>query len=213
MFWKKRNKKNKLIRIEFPDVLKNEKLNHRNIEFYNALFSLTEDSVTMENSLYLIKIYHSTKLHEMRNKSLKLLYNKDFEHLEDFFIAAYKREGYLDMKILALRGLAQFKPENEIEKILLKFNAVLKRRPEKTPCNYKEYELLKGKNSLPYLLKRYKYDCFIETLNIVEKQYNEMPDAFKGHFTVDESGEIISLRSKEKSSEMMNNYFETVGTR
>lgn len=73
--------------------------------------------------------------------------------------------------------------------------------------------MLKGQNALPYLVDRYGYPCFKETLEIVEIQYNEMPDAFKGHFTVDLDGEIIQLRSSEKSRKMMDEFFKKLGMR
>jgi hypothetical protein len=213
MFGRKRNKDKKTDKVEFPDILKDEDINHRNSEFYNAFFSLTKDSITDDNSIYIINIYKTTKLPEMRNKSLKLLYDKDYDYLKEFFEAAYKRERYLDMKMLALRGLSQFITEDNIKDILVKFNKILKKRPDNTPYNYQEYELLRGQNSLPYLVKRYNYKCYAETLEIVEKQYNDMPKAFKGHFTVDENGEIVLLRSSEKSSKIMDKFFKKQGMR
>ncbi len=213
MFGRKRIKDEKTVKIEFPDILTNENINHRDYEFYSAFFSLTQDSITEDNFIYIVKIYQTTKLPEMRNKSLKLLYDKDYDNLKEFFTAAYKKERYLDMKILALRGLAQFITEDDIKDILIKFNKILKKRPDSTPYNYQEYELLRGQNSLPYLIKRYNYKCFIETLEIVEKQYNDMPKEFKGHFTVDENGEIVKLRSSEKSSKMMDKFFKKQGMR
>ncbi len=213
MFGFKKNKDSKSVNIEFPDILTKENINHRNFDFYNAFFSLTKDFIMENNSNFIIKIYQTTKLPEMRNKSLKLLYDKDYGHLKDFFTSAYKKERYLDMKMLALRGLAQFITENEIKDILISFNKTLKKRPDSTPYNYQEYELLRGQNSLPYLVKHYRYNCFVETLEIVEKQYNDMPEAFKGHFTIDENGEIIKLRSTEKSTKMMDDFFKQKGMR
>jgi len=213
MNWKKRDKDNKTGIKEFPEILKQENMNHRNHEFYTAFLDLTSDCITENTSRIIEQIYQKTKLVEFRKQSLKLLCQKDFDHLADFFQAAYKRERYLDMKILALRGLAHFIPESEIEKLLTKFNTTLKKRPQSTPYNYQEYELLKGQNALPYLVDRYNYSCFKETLEIVERQYNEMPDAFKGHFTVDLDGEIIQLRSPEKTRKMMDEFFKKLGMR
>lgn len=213
MIWKKRNKDTKTMIKEFPEILKQENVNHRNQEFYTAFLELTPDCITAVTSRIVEQIYQTTKLVEFRKQSLKLLCQKDFDHLAEFFQSAYKRERYLDMKILALRGLAQFISEKEIEKLLTKFNTTLKKRPQSTPYNYQEYELLKGKNALPYLVDRYNYPCFQETLEIVERQYDEMPDAFKGHFTVDSEGGIIQLRSPEKSRKMMDEFFKNQGMR
>ncbi|SFT40050.1 hypothetical protein SAMN05216474_0351 [Lishizhenia tianjinensis] len=213
MIWKKRNKHTETVIKEFPEILKQENMNHRNYEFYNAFMELTSDCITEDTSRIIEKIYQTTKLVEFRKQSLKLLCQKDFDHLVKFFADAYKRERYLDMKILAIRGLAQFISESEIDKLLTKFNTTLKKRPQSTPYNYQEYEFLKGQNALPYLVDRYNYPSFKETLEIVERQYNNMPDAFKGHFTVDSDGEIIQLRSSEKSRKIIDEFFKKQGIR
>ena len=176
--------------------------------FQDAFKSLTENDVKDDKEIKaVINIYTTAKDLYIRNTCIKLLYNKSSEMLKDFFEKAFKKERYLDMKILALRGLVNYIKENDIKKLLTKFNKTLRKRKETTPYNYQEYELLLGKNSLPYLHKKYPYDCIKETLNIVQKQYNEMPDAFKGHFTVDENGNTVALRSPRESSKMINDFF------
>ena len=185
----------------------NEKVNERNVEFRNALFSLNKKVINKSNIVHLIRIYKKTKHIELRNRIIKLLYEFDFPELNDFFNLVYKKERYLDMKLYALRGISQFATEKEIEKILLKFNLTLAKRQKSTPYNYQEYELLRGKNALPFLVEKYGYSCFVETLNQVNNQYNQMPDAFKGHFTTDENGEIVNLRTSEKSRKMISNFF------
>lgn len=57
-------------------------------------------------------------------------------------------------------------------------------------------------------MEKYGYACFIETYEQVNRQYNAMPEAFKGHFTTDEVGEIISLRKPKKVKKMMDNFWE-----
>lgn len=192
---------------KFPDLLTDEKVKDSNKDFRNALFSLDKKSIDKDNSVHLTRIYSAKKQLDIRNKVLRLLYDFDFPHLKDFFDTTYKKERYLDMKIYALRGLSHFVSEKEIEKLLIKFNLTLLKRQETTPYNYQEYELLRGKNSLPYLVQKYNYNCFKETLNQVNEQYKAMPDAFKGHFTIDENGEGVSLRSPEESSKMIKDFF------
>ena len=192
----------------FPEMLIVEGIHHRDIKFRDALFSLRENDINEQSAIYIEKIYKDTKLPEIRNKCIKLLYNKHYAFLENFFLFAYKKERYLDMKIIALRGLAQFLSEESICLLIQKFNETLVKRPEKTPYNYQEYELLKGKHALPYLIDRYGYKCLKETLKITNKNYDRMPDAFKGHWTTDENGEITWLRSPEESSGMMSDFFE-----
>jgi len=191
----------------FPSILTDEKIKDSNKDFRSALFSLDKNSIDKDNFIHLVRIYSTTKQLDLRNKALRLLYDFDFPELKDFFDNAYKKERYLDMKIYALRGLSQFTNEKEIEKLLHKFNLTLLKRQETTPYNYQEYELLRGQNSLPYLIEKYNYNCFKETLNQVNAQYNAMPDAFKGHFGINENGEFLSLRSPEESSQMIKDFF------
>ncbi|WP_206531887.1 hypothetical protein [Sphingobacterium sp. DR205] len=192
----------------FPEILTNEKINDRHIEFRNALFDLDKNVISVENSHYLTNIYYSTKQLDIRNKILKLLYDFNFATLKEFFANAYKKERYLDMKIYALRGLSNFMEEKEIAKLLDKFNQTLAKRQETTPYNYQEYELLRGKNALPFLVEKFGYSCFKETLEQVNKQYDAMPDAFKGHFTTDENGESVMLRKPEETKIMMDKFWE-----
>lgn len=191
----------------FPDILTDEKIKDSNKGFRNALFSLDKKFIDKDNYVQLTRIYSATKQLDIRNKILRLLYDFDFPELKNFFDGAYKKERYLDMKIYALRGLSLFVSEKAIEKLRLKFNLTLLKRQETTPYNYQEYELLRGQNSLPYLIQKYNYNCFKETLNQVNEQYNAMPDAFKGHFTIDENGEFVSLKNPEESSKMIKEFF------
>ncbi|MFH6957619.1 hypothetical protein ACHRV1_09435 [Flavobacterium aquidurense] len=191
----------------FPAILTDEKIKDSNKDFRNTLFSLDQNSINKDNFAHLTRIYSATKQLDIRNKILRLLYDFDLPELKDFFGNAYKKERYLDMKIYALRGLSQFVSEKEIEKLLQKFNLTLSKRQETTPYNYQEYELLRGQNSLPYLIQKYNYNCFKETLNQVNQQYNAMPEAFKGHFTINENAEFVSLRSPEESSQMIKDFF------
>ena len=191
----------------FPAILTDEKIKDSNKYFRDALFSLDKATIDRDNFVYLTRIYADTKQLDLRNKVLRLLYDFDFPELKDFYENAYKKERYLDMKIYALRGLSQFINEQEIAKLLQKFNLTLLKRQETTPYNYQEYELLRGQNSLPFLVKKYNYNCFKETLTQVNQQYDAMPDAFKGHFTTDENGEFVPLRNPEESSKMINDFF------
>lgn len=192
----------------FPEILTIEIINERHIDFRNALFSLDKSAISLENLEYLTNIYNSTKQLDIRNKILKLLYDFDFAILKEFFSNAYKKERYLDMKIYALRGLSNFIEEKEIIKLLEKFNQTLAKRQETTPYNYQEYELLRGKNALPFLIKKFNFNCFKSTLDQVNKQYNAMPEAFKGHFTTDENGEIVMLRKPEEIKSIMDKFWE-----
>jgi len=192
---------------KFPEILSDGKVDERHIDFRSALFSLDQKSIAPENISTLTAIYLSTKQIDFRNKILRLLYSFDFSELKGFFESAYKKERYLDMKIYALRGLAQFAEEKEIEKLTVKLKMTLAKREQSTPYNYQEYELLKGKNALPYLVERYRYTSLKDLLAQVNEQYERMPDAFKGHFTTNEEGEFVNLRTPGESSKMIDGFF------
>lgn len=192
----------------FPEILSDEKAKQKHPDFRKALFDLNPNNITAENGHHLVRIYTDTKEISYRSKILKLLYDHTDPELQSFFEMAYKKERYLDMKIYALRGLARFSNEKEIEKLVSKFKITLAKREETTPYNYQEYELLRGKNALPFLVGKYDYECFKDLLDQVNEQYERMPEAFKGHITTDESGEIICLRTAGESSKMIRDFFD-----
>ena len=192
---------------QLPDILTRGGVNESGVNYRNALVGLSEDDIDEDSAHVITAIYNGTKQQYYRNLCLKLLYNKPYRILRDFFAKAYKRERHLDMKLLSLRGLAQFADEEEIAILLKKFNVNLGKRAEATPYNYQEYELLLGDNALPYLVDRYGYACFQETLAIVLAQYKSMPDTFKEHFTIDADGNVVPLRLLKESREMIENFF------
>lgn len=193
---------------EFPKILSDKTVNERHIDFRKALFDLIPKNISPEHTEILTEIYRATKQIDYRNKILRLLYDFSTPELRSFFETAYKKERYLDMKVYALRGLVQFSSEKEIEKLVSKLKISLAKREETTPYNYQEYELLRGKNALPYLGDKYGYTCFQELLAQANEQYERMPDEFKGHFTTDENGEFVLLKSPGESSKLINSFFE-----
>lgn len=192
----------------FPEILANENVKERHPDYKKALFDLNSKNITAENSNHLVRIYTTTKEISYRNKILKLLYDYQYSELQSFFEMACKKERYLDMKVYALRGWAQFAEEKEIGKLVDKMKTSLEKTGKTTPYNYQEYELLRGKNALPFLVEKYNYPSFIELLAQVNEQYERMPDAFKGHITTDESGEIVHLRTPGESSKMIRDFFD-----
>ncbi|WP_228448087.1 MULTISPECIES: hypothetical protein [unclassified Chryseobacterium] len=190
----------------FPEILIDENAKERHPDYKKALFDLNSKNITAENSNHLVRIYTTTKEISYRNKILKLLYDHKYPELHSFFEMACKKERYLDMKVYALRGWAQFAEEKEIGKLVDKMKTSLAKREVTTPYNYQEYELLRGKNALPFLVEKYNYPSFRELLAQVNEQYERMPDAFKGHITTDESGEIVILRAPGESSKMIRDF-------
>ncbi|MBB4825922.1 hypothetical protein HNO89_003158 [Sporosarcina luteola] len=139
------------------------------------------------------EIYFETKDIAKRNALLKQLVFDLPEDGKDFFLKVYKKERYLDMRLTAIRGYAAFASEEEVAVIIKKMLDILKKRPESTPYNYQEYEVLRSAFLMRYLLENYPYDCFKEFHEQLEEQYDAMPEVFKGIFTCNEKGEHVQL--------------------
>lgn len=120
---------------------------------------------------------------------------------KEFFLAAFKKERYLDMRLTAIRGYAIFATEKEIEPLMKKLTEILRKIPQTTPYNYQEYEMLRSAYLMPYLLEKYGYACFKKFNQQLNLQYDDMPDLFKGIFTCDEKGNCIQLLSQQESEE------------
>ena len=145
-----------------PAVLDGD-VKSRDPKYRAALMSL-DSSVLPSATADLVRIYRSTKDLAYRFKILRLLSDHDDPELESFFAEAYARERHLDMKVAALRGLAQFAAEPEIDKRLAGFRATLAKREVTTPLNFTEYEYLRQRSALPYLVERYGYQSIHRTL-------------------------------------------------
>lgn len=51
------------------------------------------------------------------------------------------------MKLTAVRGYAFYAREDEVAALMENLLALLKKRPEKTPYNYQEYEVMRSRFS------------------------------------------------------------------
>jgi DNA gyrase/topoisomerase IV subunit A len=172
------------------------------------LESCNKAEVAAENAEILEEIYDKVKDLYHRNLILRTLVWYDARDLKAFFLKAFKRERYLDMRLTAIRGYANYASEKEIDKLMAKFTEILIKRPESTPYNYQEYEMIRSVFGLPYLVKRFAYKSFINALEQTEKQYNDMPDAFKGIFTLNERGESVELISAEERNKSMEAFWQ-----
>ncbi|WP_413363421.1 hypothetical protein [Lysinibacillus sp. 3P01SB] len=153
-----------------------------------------------------METYFNTKDIAKRNALLKQLVFDLPEDGKDFFLKAYKKERYLDMRLTAIRGYAAFASEEEVTVLMNKMVEILKKRPESTPYNYQEYEILRSAFLIPYLLEKYPYFCFKEFHEQLEKQYDAMPDVFKGIFTCNDKGEHIQLIAPAAVRKQMENF-------
>ena len=146
----------------------------------------------------LMEEYFQTKDLYARNQILKQLICDLPNDGKEFFLKAFKKERYLDMKLSAVRGYSAYADEKEVEVLMSKMLELLKKIPEKTPYDYQEYESMRSIFLMPYLLKHYNYECFHIFNMQLEKQYHEMPDCFKNIFTLDENGNMYSIRDPEE---------------
>ncbi|MBR6569750.1 MAG: hypothetical protein IKK75_04795 [Clostridia bacterium] len=127
---------------------------------------------------------------------------------KDFFLNAFKKERYLDMRLAAVRGYAAYATESEVNVLMKKLLTTLQKRPASTPYNYQEYEPMRSVFLMPYLLKHYNYECFLIFHQQLEKQYHDMPDCFKNIFSLDEQGHTYQIRDPKEVSQTLDAFFE-----
>lgn len=177
--------------------------------YREAMINMRFESFTIEDTNFFIDYYKTVKDIFSRNQILQafVLQCQKYD-LKKFFLSAFKKERYLDMRLTAIRGYAIYASEKEIAPLMKKFIDILVKIPSRTPYNYQEYEMLRSKFGLPYLVEQYRYDCFKEALNQLEKQYNDMPDECKGFFTLDENGIYVALMTREEIDENLDVLFK-----
>ena len=196
-----------------PDVIKKiqamveKKGFEKRPEFEELLTSCKYTKLLPDDVLFLADLYGRVKSLFVRNVILQTLVFYEEADLKDFFRNAFQKERYLDMRLWAIRGLAAYASEEEIAKLMNKFMDTLKKRPRNTPYNYQEYEQIRSVFGLPYLIKRYGYACFSRAYEMEEQQYHAMPNAFKGHFTLDEAGDYVGLRAPAEITKILEDFF------
>lgn len=152
--------------------------------------------------------YFDIKDISKRNRILKELVFSCPPNAKDFFYQAFKKERYLDMKLTAVRGYAFYSSETEVEILMYKLLELLRKIPKCTPYDYQEYEIMRSKFLMPYLLEKYNYQCFKEFNKQLEKQYNDMPDVFKNICSCDEMGNSYQIRNMKEVKETLKNFFD-----
>lgn len=177
--------------------------------YREAMINMRFESFTIEDTNFFIDYYKTLKDIFSRNQILQafVLQCQKYD-LKEFFLSAFKKERYLDIRLTAIRGYAIYASEKEIAPLMKKFIDILVKIPSRTPYNYQEYEMLRSKFGLPYLVEQYRYDCFKEALDQLEKQYNDMPDECKGFFTLDENGIYVALMTREEIDENIDVLFK-----
>lgn len=134
---------------EAIEYLKNTPSSERNPQYREALLSANYNQLDIDEAKLIRDIYFSLKDISLRNIILMRLFHVDNFDLKQFFNDAYKKERYLDMKLRAIRGYANYATEQEVNKLMSNFVKILKKRPENTPYNYQEYEFIRSACGLP----------------------------------------------------------------
>ncbi|MCL2312951.1 MAG: hypothetical protein FWC41_12125 [Firmicutes bacterium] len=180
-----------------------------NSEYRESMIHMRFEPFSEEDMLFFKELYLTSKDIFTRNQILQAFVLQCLQYdLKDFFLLAFKKERYLDMRLIAIRGFAAYATEKEIIPLMKKFLEILIKIPTHTPYNYEEYEILRSKFGLPYLVEKYGYSCFKEAFAQLEKQYNDMADECKGFFTLDKNGLHVSLMSSEEISKKLNILFK-----
>jgi len=183
-----------------------------NPQYRDAMIKIRLEAVSEEDMRFLRELYPNSKDIFTRNQILAAFVLQCLRYdLKDFFLAAFKKERYLDMRLTAIRGFAAYAEEKEVVPLMKKFTEILAARPADTPYNYQEYEMLRSEFGLPYLVEKYGYDCFKDAAARLEKQYGDMPDAFKGIFTLDKNGMHVQLISQKESKKRLDDFFRGQG--
>ena len=186
-----------------------KQIDKRNPMYQETMIQMRFETFTEEDMFFFKEQYLTSKDIFTRNQILQAFVLKCLQYdLKDFFLSAFKKERYLEMRLTAIRGFSAYSTEKEIIPLMKKFMEVLTKRPISTPYNYQEYEMLRSKFGLPYLVEKYGYDCFKEAFIQLEKQYNDMPNECKGFFTLDENGLHVSLMSSEEISKNLDILFK-----
>ncbi|MCL1852359.1 MAG: hypothetical protein FWF88_04930 [Peptococcaceae bacterium] len=167
-------------------------------QYQNAMTHMRFDEFSEEDMMFFKDLYEHTKDIFSRKQVLDAFVLRCLHYdLKDFFLYAFKKERYLDMRLTAIRGYSAYTTEKEVIPLMKKFTEILMKIPINTPY-YKEYWLLRSRFGLPYLVEKYGYGCFVEAQLQLEKQYNEMPDEYPDGFGEYSSSVTVSHKKTKQ---------------
>ena len=115
--------------------------------------------------------------------------------LKDFFFQHQKKCRRLWLRFFYIRGFAAYASEAELISVMKKFDEYV----EKYPC-YLDMEDILSVAGLPYLLERYGYDCFRQSLEHARAVYSTKVDPLlRGIVTLDENCNTVALLTDEQT--------------
>lgn len=100
------------------------------------------------------------------------------------------------LKLFYLRAYALYADEADLIPLMKKFEDALCKTHD-----HQDYDQILSPAGLPYLAKRYGYACFRSALATARREYEQVPELLRGHFTLTEDGDTVSLISAEESLE------------
>ncbi|MBR4950157.1 MAG: hypothetical protein IKZ25_05205, partial [Clostridia bacterium] len=148
---------------------------------------------------------------EIRFQHLKiLLLNKSASNydLKLFYYESSRKCRRLWLKIFYIRGYALYATEEDLIPVMKKFQTLLKKNHD-----YMDYEYILSVSGLPYLVEKYGYTCFKDTLEIAKNEYQKIDPLLRGYFTLNENLEHINLISHEEALKREDEFFKKKGLR
>jgi hypothetical protein len=166
-------------------------------KYVELLGTLRGQDLTERTAKYLCeKAADTSKIWEIRYEHLAVLLlssNLSSLYLKEWFLDAYGASRNLTLKLLFLRGYAEYASESELVPVVKDFTLSLKNAHEVT-----DFEYILSEIGLLYLVKKHRYGCFDAVLEAAKEKYESFPDAVRGFFTVDENFRKVSLLPDEE---------------
>ena len=113
--------------------------------------------------------------------------------LKGFYLENLKKSRRLAMKIFFIRGYAMYATEEELNPVMAKFRNNLEKNHD-----YIDYNYILSAAGLPYLVKTYGYDCFVQSLEKAKQEHEKIDPLLRGYFTLDEHLNQINLLTTEE---------------
>lgn len=112
------------------------------------------------------------------------------------------------LKFFYIRTYTLFANEQELIPIMQKFENALKKSHDS-----EDYEQILSNGGLPFLCKKYGYECFYQALETAKKEYLQIDPLLRGHFTLDENGDFVEVLSNKEVHERYDAWLSKKGFR
>ena len=112
------------------------------------------------------------------------------------------------LKLFFIRAYAVHASENELIPIMQKFENTLQKVHD-----YQDYEQILSEAGLPYLCKRYGYECFFHALSVAKEEYLNIDPLLRGFFTLNEMGDVVEILTPQQIHERLEAFFKKKGLR